>query len=105
MGRATDQVMTSHRLMGLTPKAKDYDRIITPRIAARNGYLCPLRVMNAAKPVLALSRLNPPTVDVGWPAVESLLYCLAASTIFGRRIVKVDPRPGSLATVMSPPII
>src|SRR3984893_19062145 len=25
-----------------------------------------------------------------------------ASTILGRRIVKVDPRPGSLATVMSP---
>jgi hypothetical protein len=26
-------------------------------------------------------------------------------TILGRRIVKVDPRPGSLSTVMSPPII
>ena len=28
-----------------------------------------------------------------------------ASTILGRRIVKVEPRPGSLSTVMSPPII
>ena len=28
-------------------------------------------------------------------AVESLPYCLAASTIFGSRIVKVEPRPGS----------
>src|SRR6478736_1020357 len=27
------------------------------------------------------------------------------STILGSRIVKVDPRPGSLSTVMSPPII
>ena len=27
------------------------------------------------------------------------------STILGNRIVKVDPRPGSLSTVMSPPII
>ena len=30
---------------------------------------------------------------------------LGASTILGSRIVKVDPRPGSLSTVMSPPII
>jgi hypothetical protein len=28
-----------------------------------------------------------------------------ASTILGSRIVKVDPRPSSLSTVMSPPII
>ena len=28
-----------------------------------------------------------------------------ASTILGSRIVKVDPRPGWLVTVMSPPII
>ena len=28
-----------------------------------------------------------------------------ASTILGNRIVKVEPRPGSLVTVMSPPII
>jgi hypothetical protein len=27
------------------------------------------------------------------------------STILGSRIVKVEPRPGSLSTVMSPPII
>ena len=27
------------------------------------------------------------------------------STIRGTRIVKIEPRPGSLATVMSPPII
>jgi hypothetical protein len=30
---------------------------------------------------------------------------LGASTIRGRRIVKVEPLPGSLSTVMSPPII
>ena len=30
---------------------------------------------------------------------------LPPSTILGSRIVKVDPRPGSLSTVMSPPII
>jgi hypothetical protein len=30
---------------------------------------------------------------------------LGASTILGSRIVKVEPRPGSLSTVMSPPII
>ena len=30
---------------------------------------------------------------------------LGASTIVGRRIVKVEPRPGALSTVMSPPII
>ncbi len=38
------RVMNSRRLMGLTPKAKDHDLIITPRIAARSGHLCPLRV-------------------------------------------------------------
>jgi hypothetical protein len=36
--------MNSRRLMGLTP-AKDRDLIITPRIAARSGQLCPLRVI------------------------------------------------------------
>ena len=30
---------------------------------------------------------------------------LEASTILGRQMVKVDPRPGSLSTVISPPII
>ena len=30
---------------------------------------------------------------------------LGTATILGSRIVKIDPRPGSLATVMSPPII
>jgi hypothetical protein len=30
---------------------------------------------------------------------------LGASTILGSRIVKLDPRPGSLSTVISPPII
>ena len=38
---------------------------------------------------------------------EQHLYStgLAASTIFGRWMVKVEPRPNSLSTVMSPPII
>ena len=30
---------------------------------------------------------------------------LGAPTLLGSRIVKVDPRPGSLSTVISPPII
>jgi hypothetical protein len=33
------------------------------------------------------------------------VVALGASTILGSLIVKVDPRPGSLSTVMSPPII
>jgi hypothetical protein len=38
------RVMNSRRLMGLYPKAKVRDLIITPRIAARSGQLSPLRV-------------------------------------------------------------
>src|SRR5262249_35068335 len=30
---------------------------------------------------------------------------LGAATVLGTRIVKVDPRPGSLSSVMSPPIM
>jgi hypothetical protein len=51
-----------------------------------------------------------------WPASchERLMQCskehpywmaLEACTILGSRIVKVEPLPGSLATVISPPII
>jgi hypothetical protein len=40
-------------------------------------------------------------VSTGGAATLSLGPC----TILGSRIVKVEPRPGSLATVMSPPII
>jgi hypothetical protein len=43
MGRATDkgdEFAASHG----APKAKDHDLIITPRIAARSGHSCPLRV-------------------------------------------------------------
>jgi OpgC protein len=47
-------------------------------------------VFSAASPVL-----------VGLAATASL----GTSTILGSRIVKVEPRPGSLSTVMSPPII
>jgi hypothetical protein len=36
---------------------------------------------------------------------HSYSTALPASTILGRRMVKVDPRPTSLSTVMSPPII
>src|SRR5438477_146771 len=39
------RVMNSPRLLGLTPKAKDHDLTITPRIATRSGHLCPLRVL------------------------------------------------------------
>jgi hypothetical protein len=47
-------------------------------------------------------------------AITRLMQCskqrpyslgLEASTVLGRRIVKVEPFPGSLSTVMSPPII
>ena len=44
MGRAPDkggEFPPPHR----APKAKDHDLIITPRIAARSGQLCPLRVI------------------------------------------------------------
>jgi len=43
MGRATDQGNEFPPPHG-TPKAKDHDLIITPRIAARSGHLSPLRV-------------------------------------------------------------
>ena len=42
------KVMNSRRLMG-PPKAKDHDLIITPRIAARRGHLCPLRGQKQTK--------------------------------------------------------
>src|SRR6516162_5589816 len=40
-------------------------------------------------------------------AAKQSLYsaALMPSTILGSRIVKVEPRPGSLSTVISPPII
>ena len=43
------RVMNSRCLMGLTSKARDHDLIITPRIAARSGHLCPLRVQTVWK--------------------------------------------------------
>jgi len=43
------RVMNSRCLMGLTSKARDHDPIITPRIAARSGHLCPLRVQTVWK--------------------------------------------------------
>src|SRR5438445_11063197 len=43
MGRATDKGDEFPPPHG-APKAKDHDLIITPRIAARSGHLCPLRV-------------------------------------------------------------
>jgi len=42
MGRATDKGDEFPPPHVLTPKAKDYDLIITPRIATRSGHLCPL---------------------------------------------------------------
>ena len=49
--------------------------------------------------LMAKSAASP--VWVGLAATTSF----GASTILGSRIVKVEPRPGSLSTVMSPPII
>src|SRR6202048_1050246 len=46
----------------------------------------------------ARAEFHAPTPTVGYRAS-------GGSTIRGSRIVKVEPRPGSLATVMSPPII
>jgi hypothetical protein len=48
MGRATDKDDEFPPSHGAYPKAKDRDLIITPRIAARSGQLCPLRVSSAA---------------------------------------------------------
>ena len=45
MGRATDKGDEFPPPHVLTPKAKDHNLIITPRIAARSGHLCPLRVL------------------------------------------------------------
>jgi hypothetical protein len=39
-----------------------------------------------------------------WTGLEATAS-FGASTILGNRIVKVEPRPGALSTVMSPPII
>jgi hypothetical protein len=39
------------------------------------------------------------------PYARDLVIVSLDSTIRGSRIVNVDPRPGSLSTVMSPPII
>jgi hypothetical protein len=39
-----DEFAASHG----APKAKDHDLIITPRIAARSGHSCPLRVKSGA---------------------------------------------------------
>ena len=50
--------------------------------------------------LMMLQRAASP-VWVGLAATTSF----GASTILGSRIVKVEPRPGSLSTVMSPPII
>jgi hypothetical protein len=47
----------------------------------------------------AMNRLTPCSKQCLYPVT------LASSTVLGSRIVKVDPRPGSLSTVMSPPII
>jgi hypothetical protein len=38
-------------------------------------------------------------------ARSEAIVSFGASTILGSRIVKVEPRPGSLSTVISPPII
>jgi len=47
----------------------------------------------------------PPSGRLGCIGRLGTAPSLGASTIRGRRIVKVEPRPGSLSTVMSPPII
>jgi hypothetical protein len=38
---------------------------------------------------------------------QTIAYAMAFGlpTILGNRIVKVEPQPGSLSTVMSPPVI
>jgi hypothetical protein len=80
--------------------------------------------INPKKGVASRTRVNPRaslTWKQPWNAITSRrmrlqhssleqagsagIASLAASTILGSRIVKVEPRPGSLSTVMSPPII
>jgi hypothetical protein len=51
---------------------------------------------------LGLLHLSQPTFAA---CIGTLAGTFGASTILGSRIVNVDPRPGSLSTVMSPPII
>jgi hypothetical protein len=67
-------------------------------------------------PTLSESRIPPERSHVSFrqllrtyqrTRVQQRLYsaALKPSTILGSRMVKVEPRPGSLWTVMSPPII
>jgi len=62
--------------------------------------------------LLAAVKLSPndrrsvPQPDVSKCSEQNSYWMvLGASAILGSRIVKVEPRPGSLSTVMSPPII
>src|SRR5262245_59188642 len=83
------------------------------KIAARRsdrlmaGKLSPLNfgLLQQNLPIADLSRCSKGLL---YPISLSALIGTASfgeSTIRGSRIVKVEPRPGSLATVMSPPII
>jgi hypothetical protein len=64
-------------------------------VSGQSGH-CSARLLAALRASSGLMQCN--KEHAYWIALE-------ASTILGRQMVKVDPRPGSLSTVMSPPII
>src|SRR5262245_42277757 len=74
------------------------------RSMSARGQKLRLRAPPDRRPISAAPRKRTPML--GWP--RRPLHCAAAfgaSAIIGRRIVNVDPRPTSLSTVISPPII
>lgn len=65
----------------------------------RNDAVCQLRTPAVQQGLMIFQR------RLRYVATLAGTASLGAFTIRGSRIVKVDPWPGSLATVMSPPII
>ena len=81
------------------PASADVDAIVRRALTPDSGgascpqYSAP-RPCLAARPTPSPSAVPPATRPCALPGV----------TLAGRRIVNVDPLPGSLSTVMSPPI-
>jgi hypothetical protein len=58
--------MSSRRLMGAYPKAKDYELIIAPCIAAKRGHSCPRWVKLRRTHIEHMSAGLPPIADIAW---------------------------------------
>jgi hypothetical protein len=58
-----------------------------------------------SQPAGSAGRLIPNSRHMQCSKQRAYWGAFPTSTIRGKRIVKVEPRPGSLSTVMSPPII